>query len=145
MWELLAGSMLAYLEIKKGSRSENKILNELLPILGMLFIAFYIVSYDDQNVAPSLRTLIPIIGTSLFIWFSKKETLLGKVMSLKLLVGIGLISYSLYLWHYPIFSFSRIIEFTQGEISKKLLLICFTAILSIPRTCISLELFLKAI
>ena len=131
MWELLAGSMLAYLEIKKGSRSENKILNELLPILGMLFIAFYIVSYDDQNVAPSLRTLIPIIGTSLFIWFSKKETLLGKVMSLKLLVGIGLISYSLYLWHYPIFSFSRIIEFTQGEISKKLLLICFTAILSI--------------
>ena len=131
MWELLAGSMLAYLEIKKGSRSENKILNELLPILGMLFIAFYIVSYDDQNVAPSLRTLIPIIGTSLFIWFSKKETLLGKVMSLKLLVGIGLISYSLYLWHYPIFSFSRITEFTQGDISKKLLLICFTIVLSI--------------
>ncbi|MDA7594258.1 acyltransferase [Candidatus Pelagibacter sp.] len=131
MWELLAGSMLAYLEIKKGSRSENKVLNELLPILGILFIVFYIVSYDDQNVAPSLRTLIPIVGTCLFIWFSKKETLLGKVMSLKLLVGIGLISYSLYLWHYPIFSFSRIIEFTQGEISKKLLLICFTIILSI--------------
>jgi peptidoglycan/LPS O-acetylase OafA/YrhL len=131
MWELLAGSMLAYLEVKRGSRSENKIFNELLPILGILFIVFYIVSYDDQNVAPSLRTLIPIIGTCLFIWFSKKETLLGKVMSLKLLVGIGLISYSLYLWHYPIFSFSRIIEFTQGEISKKLLLICFTTILSI--------------
>ena len=40
MWELLAGSMLAYLEIKKGSRSENKLLNELLPILGILFIVF---------------------------------------------------------------------------------------------------------
>ena len=131
MWELLAGSILAYLEAKKGYRSENKILNEILPIVGILLIALYIVSYNDENIAPSLRTLIPIVGTCLFIWFSKKDTLLGKIMSLRLLVGIGLISYSLYLWHYPIFSFSRIIEFTQGEISKKLLLICFTAILSI--------------
>ena len=131
MWELLAGSILAYLESKKGSRSENKILNEFLPILGILFIAIYIVSFDDKNVAPSIKTLIPIIGTCLFIWFAKKETLLGKIMSLKLVVGIGLISYSLYLWHYPIFAFSRITEFTQGEVSKKLLLIFFTVILSI--------------
>jgi peptidoglycan/LPS O-acetylase OafA/YrhL len=131
MWELLAGSILAYLEIKKGSRSANKILNELLPILGILFIAIYIVSFDDKNVAPSIKTLIPIIGTCLFIWFAKKETLLGKIMSLKLVVGIGLISYSLYLWHYPIFAFSRIIEFTQGEVSKKLFLIFFTVMLSI--------------
>ena len=131
MWELLAGSMLAYLEIKKGSRSDNKILNELLPILGILFIAIYIISFDDKNVAPSIKTLIPIIGTCLFIWFARKETLLGKIMSLKLLVGIGLISYSLYLWHYPIFAFSRIIEFTQGDVLKKLLLIFFTIILSI--------------
>ena len=130
MWELLAGSMLAYLEIKKGSRSDNKILNELLPILGILFIVIYIISFDDKNVAPSIKTLIPIIGTCLFIWFARKETLLGKIMSFKLLVGIGLISYSLYLWHYPIFAFSRIIEFTQGDVSKKLLLIFFTIILS---------------
>jgi peptidoglycan/LPS O-acetylase OafA/YrhL len=131
IWELLAGSMLAYLEIKKGSRSENKILNEFLPILGIIFIAIYIISFDDKNVAPSIKTLIPIIGTCLFIWFARKETLLGKIMSLKLIVGIGLISYSLYLWHYPIFAFSRIIEFTQGDVSKKLLLIFFTIILSI--------------
>ena len=131
MWELLAGSMLAYLEIKRGSRSENRLLNELLPILGILFIVFYIVSYDDQNVAPSLRTLIPIIGTCLFIWFSKKETLLGKVMSLKLLVGIGLISYSLYLWHYPIFSFLRITDSIQGNILMKILTFIILILLSI--------------
>ena len=131
MWELLAGSMLAYLEIKRGSRSENRLLNELLPILGILFIVFYIVSYDDQNVAPSLRTLIPIVGTCLFIWFSKKETLLGKVMSLKLLVGIGLISYSLYLWHYPIFSFLRITDSIQGNILMKILTFIILILLSI--------------
>jgi peptidoglycan/LPS O-acetylase OafA/YrhL len=131
MWELLAGSMMAYLEIKKESRSDNQILNELLPILGMFLIIFYIISYNDEDISPSIKTLIPIIGTCLFIWFSTKETLLGKIMSFQLIVGIGLISYSLYLWHYPIFAFSRITEFTQGDLSKKLLLITFTLILSI--------------
>jgi peptidoglycan/LPS O-acetylase OafA/YrhL len=131
MWELLAGSMLAYLEVKKEYRSQNKKLNEFLPILGIFFIIFYIISFDDKTFHPSVKTLIPVLGTCLFIWFSKKETLLGKIMSSKLFVGIGLMSYSLYLWHYPIFAFSRIIEFTQGDISKKLLIIIIIILLSI--------------
>ena len=131
MWELLAGSMLAYLEIKKGSRSENKILNELLPILGMLFIIFFIIFNNDKINHPSFKTFFPVIGTCLFIWFSKKEILLGKVMSSKPFVSIGLISYSLYLWHYPIFSFIRITETTQGNILIKFLVILIIISLSI--------------
>jgi peptidoglycan/LPS O-acetylase OafA/YrhL len=131
MWELLAGSMLAYLEVKRGSRSENKILNELLPILGILFIIFFIIFNNDKINHPSFKTFFPIIGTCLFIWFSKKETLLGKVMSLKLLVGIGLISYSLYLWHYPIFSFLRITDSVQGNVLVKILTFIILILLSI--------------
>ena len=131
MWELLAGSMLAYLEIKRGSRSENRLLNELLPILGILFIVFFIIFNNDKINHPSFKTFFPVIGTCLFIWFSKKETLLGKVMSLKLLVGIGLISYSLYLWHYPIFSFLRITDSIQGNILMKILTFIILILLSI--------------
>ena len=80
---------------------------------------------------PSFYTLSPIIGVCLIIWFSNKDELITKILSLKLFVGIGLISYSLYLWHYPIFAFSRIVEFTGGGVFKKLSLGFLILIVSI--------------
>jgi hypothetical protein len=80
---------------------------------------------------PSFYTLSPIIGVCLIIWFSDKDEIITKILSTKLFVGIGLISYSLYLWHYPIFSFSRMIEFIQGDLSIKLFLVVITITLSI--------------
>jgi hypothetical protein len=71
---------------------------------------------------PSFYTLSPIIGVCLIIWFSNENELITKILSTKLFVGIGLISYSLYLWHYPIFAFAKVTEFTQGSLFNKLLL-----------------------
>ena len=78
---------------------------------------------------PSFYTLGPIIGVMLIIWYSNKNEILTKLLSTKIFVGIGLISYPLYLWHYPIFSFVLI---HGGGVNKFLIafLIIFLSIIT---------------
>ena len=131
MWELLAGSILAYFEIKKEDRSQNKIFNLILPFTGLILIGHSILYFNDEMLHPSFYTLSPIIGVCLIIWFSSKDELITKVLSTKLFVGIGLISYSLYLWHYPIFVYVGKLNIPEGGILKKLSIAVFIVILSI--------------
>ena len=137
MWELLAGSILAYFEItREGVRFKYKILNLILPSAGLFLIGFSILFFNDKMFHPSFYTLFPIIGVCLIIWFSNKNELITKILSTKLFVGIGLISYSLYLWHYTIFAFVRVTEFTQGSLFNKLLVGIIIVLASIFSYCL---------
>lgn len=102
-WELLAGSICALLTFGRRIYSNN-----YLSSLGLLAIMFSIFYYDNETPFPSLYALAPVIGTSLIILFGTRDTFAGKLLSFPVFVFIGLISYSAYLWHQPIFAFARV-------------------------------------
>ena len=118
MWELLAGSILAYIEIKKGRNVQNNLLSKTAPFFGLLFIIISVIYYNEKIPHPSYFTIIPIAGVCLIIWFSHERDFVTKILSSKLFVGTGLISYSLYLWHFPIFAFGRIKDNTPSQYDK---------------------------
>ena len=80
--------------------------NNLLSLIGLAAIAFSIFYFDETTPFPSVYALLPVLGVVLLVLYAEKETF--KWLSTKALVGIGLISYSTYLWHQPLFAFARI-------------------------------------
>ena len=102
-WELFAGAIAAFIVQKYGVRKNN-----FLTLLGLAAIVFSIFAYNDSTPFPSMYTLVPVLGVVLLILYADKETLVAKLLSTKMFIGIGLISYSAYLWHQPLFAFARI-------------------------------------
>ncbi len=129
VWELLAGSMLAYIDTIN-SHKKKTIFNFLMPSVGILFIVFYIFSFEENSRHPSFLTILPVIGVCLIIFFANEKELITKILSSKILIFIGLISYSLYLWHYPVFAFYRITEFLPQNNVIKILIFFLVILLS---------------
>lgn len=110
-WELAIGALIAFYFLYKHHQIEfiisNKIISEIAGFTGLILIFYSIFAFDKSTPFPSIYALIPTIGTGLIIVFSTSDTLVGRLLSSKIMVGIGLISYSAYLWHQPIFAFTR--------------------------------------
>jgi hypothetical protein len=106
-WELLAGSICAFLSDGRKQRESN-----VLSLAGLALIAFSVVYYDRFTPFPSAYTLAPVVGTALIILYASANTWTARLLSLKPIVGIGLISYSAYLWHQPLFAFARLRSLT---------------------------------
>ena len=130
-WELLAGSIMAYFEINFGQKKKHKALQLIMPSLGIILITHSIFFFNHKTFHPSYYTLSPIIGTCLIIWFADKKEIITKLLSTRIFNGVGKISYSLYLWHYPIFAFAQMTEFAQGNTLNKILIAFTVFILSI--------------
>ncbi len=103
VWELLFGSICAFIAFKRELKP-----NQWLSLAGLALIVVAIFLYDESTPFPSLYAVAPVLGTSLIILYGLKGTLVGNILAHRVLVGLGLISYSAYLWHQPIFAFARI-------------------------------------
>jgi len=98
-WELAIGGLLAFGLIKPVS---SQGLASLLALVGAGLIAASIVFYDKATLFPGLSALAPCVGAALLIYAGSSGSLVSRTLSLPPFVFIGKISYSLYLWHWPL-------------------------------------------
>lgn len=105
-WELFFGSLIAFITLDEIPIERR--LKEFLSWIGLSLILYSIFMFDEQTPFPSSYTLMPIVGTCLIIMFSSSYSYVGRLLSTRVMVFVGLISYSLYLWHQPIFAILRV-------------------------------------
>lgn len=105
-WELMAGALLAQLP---GAQARSRTEAHWRSVAGVaLLAACYAVIRPDSSF-PGWRATLPVLGAFLLISAGPEAWFNRRVLSNRLLVGIGLISFPLYLWHWPLLSFFRIL------------------------------------
>lgn len=107
-WELLVGAMIPLLWPMLQSSEKGLATRNVLSAIGFLLIAYSILFFDRQTPFPSVYALVPTLGAALVIRFADSQTYVARILSQSWVVGIGLISYSAYLWHQPILAFEKI-------------------------------------
>ena len=108
LWELLLGACTALLigRAKFAGILAHPFIQMIMQLLGLILIVSAVLLFNSETPTPSFYTLIPTIGVCLIIIFQEK-TLITQFLSQKILVFLGLISYSAYLFHQPILVFSK--------------------------------------
>lgn len=132
-WELAIGALIAFYFIYKKNQEDlvfsNKISSEIFGLIGLALIVYSIFVFNKTTPFPSYYALVPTIGTGLVIIFATHRTLTGRLLGTRFLVFVGLISYSAYLWHQPIFSFARHRSLEELSVSSMIFLACLSIVL----------------
>lgn len=151
-WELLIGSLLAYIELNQSNKNpgilkispttpnnqplskhiynNEAVCKNILSFIGLLLIITGFILIDKQKTFPGIWAIFPTFGTALIIGAGKQAWFNKKILSNKTLVGIGLISFPLYLWHWPLLSFARTIEAEEPSPEIRIILLLVSAILA---------------
>lgn len=130
-WELLAGCMVTF-SIREGVRDRtDKFYKNILSVIGMSLIVYSILFIDDGVSHPGAITIPVIIGTCLIILFTSKDEVVGRVLSVRFISFIGVISYSFYLWHQVVIVTFRYIKHENINVWQSILLLAVTFIMSV--------------
>lgn len=123
-WELLIG-VVAALFIWKRPFKINCHTADFISLTGLLLILYAIITFNETTLFPYLNALIPTTGAFLFIITSDNSKFCRYIFSSKIFVFIGTLSFSLYLWHQPIFALSKHLNVFADNLTAIIALIFF--------------------
>lgn len=112
-WELGIG---AFVALSMEQIRLHRPLREILSAAGLFAILVAVISFDETTVFPGAAALLPVGGAALIIACGARgDTLVARLLSTRPMVWIGLISYSLYLWHWPVIVFYQQLTFARPD------------------------------
>jgi peptidoglycan/LPS O-acetylase OafA/YrhL len=138
LWELLLGCLLAYITIFQDdlfsrlsrqrtiSASTGERVKNALAITGLALIAIALWGLNKDRLFPGWWALLPTFGSVLLIYAGPDTGVSRLILRNPVIVLIGLISYPLYLWHWPLLSFARILGVSNDAVNVALILVSFT-------------------
>jgi peptidoglycan/LPS O-acetylase OafA/YrhL/predicted transport protein len=142
-WELFIGAILAYISLHpeeyahkfsyislKNTGLSEKILNQAKATLGLILILLALFLLDPSKKFPGFWALLPTIGAALLIAAGNQAWVNRVILSNKFMVWVGLISFPLYLWHWPLLAFGRIVESDGFNDTSRLICLALSFLLA---------------
>jgi len=114
-WELLMGALAAFYWQKRPF--SQGIWAQIGSLVGIALLAYAVLFFNDGIPFPSLYALVPTLAAVLLLVFATPATWVGQLLAFPPLVWVGLISYSAYLWHQPVFVFARLQAVAEPSIN----------------------------
>ncbi len=127
-WELFIGAILS---IYKFQKIENRAIRELISISGLAMIFYSVIFFTEETKFPGFSALLPTLGTAMIIFSGEGgKSLVSNVLSLRPIVFVGLISYSLYLWHWPVIVYTKLYAISALDLPTTIAMISFIFLMS---------------
>jgi peptidoglycan/LPS O-acetylase OafA/YrhL len=114
-WEFAVGSLIAFLSFQHIQMRTTASFSVTASFLGLFLVIYAIFTYDKSTLTLGPYISATISGTALLLLFATQATPVGKLLAAPPLVGIGLLSYGVYLWHQPLFAFYRVSALDWGN------------------------------
>lgn len=149
-WELMIGAVLAYITLHKevvlsqlsnngifahslkaaSSAIKNGRVNDWISFFGAAFLLIGVLQITKESAFPGYWALLPVLGAAFLIAAGEHAWINRIILSNRLLVWIGLISFPLYLWHWPLLSFAHILQGGMPAVEIRILIVFVSIFLS---------------